>query len=111
MSTPSPTPEGASGVTAPGGYVYWPNAGVFIHPVALQQQLMMYQRMNNSNNYVLPNSHSPKSSSEPGSKQDHGVAELRKLVPKAVKPKPIYSKGKISYLKLYLYTNILNFFV
>lgn len=29
----------------PGGYVYWPNAGVFIHPLALQQQLLYYQKM------------------------------------------------------------------
>lgn len=53
LGTPSPTPE------APGGYVYWPNAGVFIHPMALQQQLMYYQKMAATNSYTLP-SHSPR---------------------------------------------------
>lgn len=98
LSTPSPdplrTPEGA---TAPGGYVYWPNAGVFIHPVALQQQLLMYQRMANNNSYTLPNDHSPKPPPEAKSspsKQENVSQEMRKLVPKVVKPKPIYSKGE-----------------
>lgn len=27
-----------------GGFVYWPNAGVFIHPMALQSQLLYYQK-------------------------------------------------------------------
>ncbi|XP_063223583.1 uncharacterized protein LOC134531700 [Bacillus rossius redtenbacheri] len=27
------------------GYVYWPNAGVFVHPMALQSQLLYYQKM------------------------------------------------------------------
>ncbi|XP_076651790.1 uncharacterized protein LOC143358510 isoform X1 [Halictus rubicundus] len=27
------------------GFVYWPNAGVFIHPMALQSQLLYYQKM------------------------------------------------------------------
>ncbi|XP_044254991.1 uncharacterized protein LOC123005351 isoform X2 [Tribolium madens] len=72
LSTPSPTSE------APGGYVYWPNAGVFIHPMALQQQLMYYQRMAANNSYTLP-SHSPRPpppDPEP---------ELRKIVPKTRK--------------------------
>lgn len=29
----------------PGGYIYWPNAGVFVHPMALQSQLLYYQKM------------------------------------------------------------------
>lgn len=29
----------------PGGYVYWPNAGVYMHPLALQTQLLYYQRL------------------------------------------------------------------
>ncbi|KAJ3657462.1 hypothetical protein Zmor_009263 [Zophobas morio] len=73
LSTPSPTPE------APGGYVYWPNAGVFIHPMALQQHLMYYQRMAANNSYTLP-SHSPRPPPpEPESQ------ELRKIVPKTRK--------------------------
>lgn len=98
VSTPSPdpsrTPEGS---TAPGGYVYWPNAGVFIHPVALQQQLLMYQRMTSNNSYVLPNNHSPKPPPESSSAtpKPDVTQEMRKLVPKIVKPKPIYSKGKL----------------
>lgn len=27
------------------GYVYWPNAGVYMHPLALQTQLLYYQRL------------------------------------------------------------------
>lgn len=96
FSTPSPDPARTpDGSTAPGGYVYWPNAGVFIHPAALQQQLLMYQRMASNNSYILPNS--PKISPEagqPASKQESGTQEMRKLVPKVMKPKQIYSKGK-----------------
>ncbi|CAD1469323.1 unnamed protein product, partial [Heterotrigona itama] len=31
------------------GLVYWPNAGVFIHPMALQSQLLYYQKMAQNN--------------------------------------------------------------
>lgn len=79
----------AEGTTGPGGYVYWSNAGVFIHPAALQQQLMMYQRMAAGNNYILPNNHSPKPPPENKTPvKDHSASELRKLVPKTLKPKP-----------------------
>lgn len=79
LSTPDPakTPTDPS---APGGYVYWPNAGVFIHPMALQQHLMMYQRLNNSSNYTLP-SHSPR----PPPVAEKKSPELRRIVPKKVK--------------------------
>ncbi|KAJ8945071.1 hypothetical protein NQ318_005251 [Aromia moschata] len=89
LSTPSPDPlKTPETPTAPGGYVYWPNAGVFIHPVALQQQLLMYQRMANSNSYILPTNHSPKPPPDGGSgKSETSTPELRKLVPKLVKPK------------------------
>lgn len=95
VSSPSPDPSKTSdGSTAPGGYVYWPNAGVFIHPVALQQQLLMYQRMSNNNSYILPNSQGSKSPTavQNSIPKDTGAQEMRKLVPKVVKPKPIYSK-------------------
>lgn len=40
------------------GFVYWPNAGVFIHPMALQSQFLYYQKMaqgeNNNQGYQTP---------------------------------------------------------
>ncbi|KAJ8910248.1 hypothetical protein NQ315_014457, partial [Exocentrus adspersus] len=90
LSTPSPDPlKTPDGTAAPGGYVYWPNAGVFIHPVALQQQLLMYQRMANNNSYVLPTNHSQKPPPEVNAsrKGESSANELRKLVPKLIKPK------------------------
>lgn len=59
------------------GYVYWPNGGVFIHPLVLQQQLMYYQRLNSS--YALP-SHSGRP--PPDILPTTSIPELRKLVPK-----------------------------
>ncbi|XP_022903020.1 uncharacterized protein [Onthophagus taurus] len=50
-----PTDFEGKGDSAPGGYVYWPSAGVFIHPMALQQQLMYYQKLAGGNSYTLPN--------------------------------------------------------
>lgn len=48
----SPTlSEPAQSTTSPDGdgkfpgYVYWPNAGVYMHPLALQTQLLYYQRL------------------------------------------------------------------
>ncbi|PSN55669.1 hypothetical protein C0J52_03187 [Blattella germanica] len=49
----TPFPQTIAGLTfptppdfqAPGGYVYWPGAGVFVHPMALQSQLLYYQKM------------------------------------------------------------------
>lgn len=40
QSTSSPDGEGKFP-----GYVYWPNAGVYMHPLALQTQLLYYQRL------------------------------------------------------------------
>lgn len=40
QSTASPDGEGKFP-----GYVYWPNAGVYMHPLALQTQLLYYQRL------------------------------------------------------------------
>lgn len=64
---------------APAGYVYWPNAGIFIHPMALQQHLMYYQKMAANNNYTLPNN-LPGIQGE--SHQTNESSELRKLAPK-----------------------------
>ncbi|XP_051159568.1 uncharacterized protein LOC127280556 isoform X2 [Leptopilina boulardi] len=42
------------------GFVYWPNAGVFIHPMALQSQFLYYQKMaQNEKNSPKPDT-SPK---------------------------------------------------
>lgn len=36
------------------GFVYWPNSGVFIHPMALQSQLLYYQKMaQNEKNFPI----------------------------------------------------------
>lgn len=40
QSTTSPDGEGKFP-----GYVYWPNAGIYMHPLALQTQLLYYQRL------------------------------------------------------------------
>jgi len=52
------------------GFVYWPNAGVFIHPMALQSQLLYYQKV----------AQSDKSSSRP---TDQPPRE-QKIVPKSI---------------------------
>ncbi|ERL91891.1 hypothetical protein D910_09215, partial [Dendroctonus ponderosae] len=81
-SDPPNTPESPAGS---GSYVYWPNTGLFIHPMALQQQLMMYQRLAGNMNYKLP-SHSPRPppSSSEGNKPEN-LDNLRKIVPKSSK--------------------------
>lgn len=33
------------GSPVPGGYVYWPSAGVFVHPMALQSHFLYYQKL------------------------------------------------------------------
>lgn len=66
-----------------GGYVYWPNAGVFIHPTALHSQLLYYQKLANSNgSYTLP-SPNPEPPTTPDSPSSN-PQELRKLVPKHI---------------------------
>ncbi|XP_012260400.2 serine/arginine repetitive matrix protein 1 [Athalia rosae] len=55
------------------GFVYWPNGGVFIHPMALQSQFLYYQKMaQNGNNPGLP----------PGS--DHPTVKEQKIVPNSI---------------------------
>lgn len=66
--------------TAPGGYVYWPNAGVFIHPTAFQSQLLYYQKLAANGSYTLP-SPCPEASVTPDVESPPSP-ELRKLVPK-----------------------------
>ncbi|KAG5875896.1 hypothetical protein JTB14_014072 [Gonioctena quinquepunctata] len=98
FSTPSPDPVKTGDGAAAGGYVYWPNAGVFIHPVALQQQLMLYQKMAGGNSYVLPGNQGfkvPLEENAGSSKTAHASSELRKLMPKVVKSKTITPKVHI----------------
>lgn len=77
---------------APGGYVYWPNAGVFIHPMALQQQLMYYQKLAANNNYTLPN-YSTSESPEIATTPELQSSEFRKIVPK-IKLKKVDATGE-----------------
>lgn len=66
--------------------VYWPNAGVFLHPMALQQQLLYYQRL--SNNKSSPSNQSSRSLPEILPINQNKQKEFRKLVPK-IKTKDI----------------------
>ncbi|EGI67476.1 PREDICTED: uncharacterized protein LOC105144118 isoform X2 [Acromyrmex echinatior] len=52
------------------GFVYWPNAGVFIHPMALQSQLLYYQK-------VAQNDKSPSSTTDQPPRE-------QKIVPKSI---------------------------
>lgn len=45
LTFPSPPEFQVPGASLPGGYVYWPGAGVFVHPMALQSQLLYYQKL------------------------------------------------------------------
>ncbi|CAH2226656.1 jg22863, partial [Pararge aegeria aegeria] len=36
------------------GYIYWPNAGIYMHPLALQTQLLYYQRLAASGQLPFP---------------------------------------------------------
>lgn len=83
-------PESSENGGGPGGYVYWPNAGVFIHPMALQQQLMYYQRLAANSNYTLP-SHSPRPPPE--------SPDLRKIMPKQRTKKSEDPEGHLSEQK------------
>ncbi|CRK90499.1 CLUMA_CG004125, isoform B [Clunio marinus] len=53
-STSTPTTPSLSG--APPGYVYWPSAGLFIHPMAFYYQKMMDGRMTNDSSTSSSNS-------------------------------------------------------
>ncbi|XP_041982931.1 uncharacterized protein LOC121735987 isoform X2 [Aricia agestis] len=43
LSEPARAPPSPGGELP--GYVYWPHAGVYVHPLALQTQLLYYQRL------------------------------------------------------------------
>lgn len=47
------------------GYVYWPNAGIYMHPLALQTQLLYYQRLAAAGQ--LPNDKQDSTNSTPNS--------------------------------------------
>lgn len=48
-SVKSPPPSSSTSATTPAspGYVYWPSAGIFIHPMAFYYQKMMNNKLNN----------------------------------------------------------------
>ncbi|KRT86381.1 hypothetical protein AMK59_2281, partial [Oryctes borbonicus] len=79
------SPENGS---VPGGYVCWPNAGIFIHPMALQQHLMYYQKMAANNNYTLPNNSNRIPIDANHINPEVTTTELRKLAPKIKAKKP-----------------------
>ncbi|XP_068619889.1 uncharacterized protein [Battus philenor] len=45
LSEPARASAGADGDDKLPGYVYWPHAGVYMHPLALHTQLLYYQRL------------------------------------------------------------------
>lgn len=45
LSEPAQSTAGPDGEGKVPGYVYWPNAGIYMHPLALQTQLLYYQRL------------------------------------------------------------------
>ncbi|CAG4990909.1 unnamed protein product [Parnassius apollo] len=45
LSEPAQSTVGPDGDEKIPGYVYWPNAGIYMHPLALQTQLLYYQRL------------------------------------------------------------------
>ncbi|KAG6446178.1 hypothetical protein O3G_MSEX004271 [Manduca sexta] len=59
QSTASPDEEGKFP-----GYVYWPNAGIYMHPLALQTQLLYYQRLAGQLPFDEQNPPTPNSVSE-----------------------------------------------
>lgn len=77
---------GSGDIAGPGGYVYWPNAGVFIHPMALHSQLMYYQRLASGGSYNLPPGDNailpPPPSPVDSTVSNSSNREYRKLIPK-----------------------------
>lgn len=61
------------------GFVYWPNAGVFIHPMALQSQFLYYQKMQaqGENGATVPGLNN-----FPGGEQQ--TTKEQKIVPKSI---------------------------
>ncbi|XP_046142095.1 uncharacterized protein LOC114873488 isoform X1 [Osmia bicornis bicornis] len=72
------------------GFVYWPNAGVFIHPMALQSQLLYYQKMaQNSKCYPRTIEQAPKEQ-KIVPKSIYSMLETKSppLVPPSAQPPP-----------------------
>lgn len=74
----SPTlSEPAQSTTSPEGegkfppYVYWPNAGVYMHPLALHTQLLYYQRLAGAGPHLPP----PPAGDDRGASTPNSVAE------------------------------------
>ncbi|XP_045504337.1 uncharacterized protein LOC123700982 isoform X2 [Colias croceus] len=76
------------------GYVYWPNAGIYMHPLALQTQLLYYQRLaaagqlplNQEKDKVTPSSTSPVETVLDDNKNKLVLKQLSELLdPKVIK--------------------------
>ncbi|XP_076182142.1 uncharacterized protein LOC143154153 isoform X2 [Ptiloglossa arizonensis] len=71
------------------GFVYWPNAGVFIHPMALQSQLLYYQKMaQNDKCYPRPVDQPKEQKIVPKSLYSMMETKSPPLVPPPVQPTP-----------------------
>ncbi|GJQ74950.1 hypothetical protein Trydic_g21999, partial [Trypoxylus dichotomus] len=99
MLSPGDNTKSTENSSVPGGYVYWPNAGVFIHPMALQQHLMYYQKMAANNNYTLPNSSNRIPTETNSTSPEATTTELRKLAPK-IKPKKPENAEEVESLSI-----------
>ncbi|XP_053615950.1 uncharacterized protein LOC128678429 isoform X2 [Plodia interpunctella] len=80
------------------GYVYWPNAGIYMHPLALQTQLLYYQKLaagqipleDQDKSPSTPNSVSETASSEANSSLDESKNKLvLKQISELLDPKVI----------------------
>ncbi|XP_015431188.1 PREDICTED: uncharacterized protein LOC107187577 [Dufourea novaeangliae] len=72
------------------GFVYWPNAGVFIHPMALQSQLLYYQKMAQNDKCYPRTTEQPAKEQKIVPKSLYSMMETKSppLVPPPVPPSP-----------------------
>ncbi|XP_017764772.1 PREDICTED: uncharacterized protein LOC108553988 isoform X3 [Eufriesea mexicana] len=72
------------------GFVYWPNAGVFIHPMALQSQLLYYQKMAQGDKCYPRSLDQPPKEQKIVPKSIYSMMETKSppLVPPPVQPAP-----------------------
>lgn len=75
------------------GYIYWPNAGIYMHPLALQTQLLYYQRLaasgqlpEDSDKVSTPGSESAADASQDEGKNKLVLKQITELLdPKVIK--------------------------
>ncbi|KAM3956475.1 uncharacterized protein ACR2FA_009579 isoform 2-T2 [Aphomia sociella] len=98
LSEPAQSTSCADGDGKFPGYVYWPNAGIYMHPLALQTQLLYYQRLaagqlpfeEQDRALSTPNSVSESVSTEPNSSIDESKNKLvLKQISELLDPKVI----------------------